>query len=105
MKQNNFYNKVYTLIKKIPKGKVATYKSVGDALNTKAYRAVGQALKHNTYRPIVPCHRIIKNNGEIGGFSGKTKGKEIQRKINMLKKEGIEVINNKIDLNKYLHKF
>ena len=50
----NFSEKVYKLCKKIPKGKISTYKIIANKLNTKAYRAVGNALNKNPYAPIVP---------------------------------------------------
>jgi len=109
----NFNEKVWALTKKIPKGKVSTYKQIAKALHTKAYRAVGTALKKNPYgawgraggksyqrqRDLVPCHRVINSNGTIGGFKGKKNSKE---KTLLLKKEGIEIKNNKTDLKKYL---
>jgi methylated-DNA-[protein]-cysteine S-methyltransferase len=90
----SFNEKVWALTKKIPKGKVTTYKSLAKALNTKAYRAVGTALKNNPYAPKVPCHRVINSNGKIGSYKGKTNSKE---KIKLLKKEGIKIKNNKVD--------
>jgi len=99
-------DEVYALCKKIPKGRVSTYKEVANALGTKAYRAVGQALRNNPYAPIVPCHRIIASSGSLGGFNGKTSGIEIQRKIQMLEKEGIKIKNFKVvDFEKVLYHF
>ena len=65
-----FQEKVYKLCKKVPKGKVSTYGEIAKALGKKGLmsRAVGNALNKNPYAPIVPCHRIVKSNGEIGGF-------------------------------------
>jgi len=102
-KVSPFAKKVYQLTKQIPEGKVTTYKEIAKALNCRAYQAVGQALKHNPFAPQVPCHRVVKSDGSIGGFSGQTKGKEIKRKTMMLKKEGIHFKNNKIkNFNKVL---
>ncbi len=98
MKQS-FSQKCYTLLKKVPKGKVTTYKALATALNKKAYRAVGNAMNKNPYKE-VPCHRVIKSNGEIGGFA-----KGIKEKIRLLEKEGVEIKNNKINLIEYEHKF
>jgi len=95
----NFNKKVYGLCRKIPKGKISTYKILSKKLNSKAYRAVGNALNKNKSRE-VPCHRVIKSSGKIGGFAKGTK-----TKIKLLKKEGIIIRNNKIDLKKYLYKF
>ena len=90
-----FKEKVYVIIKKIPKGKVSTYKAIARKLNSKAYRAIGNALNKN-YNKDVPCHRVINSNGHIGGFNSGTK-----RKIQILRKEGIEIKNNRIDLKKF----
>ncbi|MFH0936399.1 MAG: MGMT family protein [Candidatus Woesearchaeota archaeon] len=87
----NFSEKVYKLTKKIPKGKVSTYKSIAEALNIKAYRAVGNALNKNPYAPIVPCHRVVNSDGKIGGFAQGT-----NKKIKILQKEGITIKNKKI---------
>lgn len=87
-----FKEKVWNLCKKIPKGKVSTYKELAHALNCKAYRAVGNALNRNPYAPKVPCHRIVKSNGSVGGFA-----KGIKKKIELLKKEGIKIKKDKIE--------
>lgn len=92
----SFSKKVYQLTKKIPKGRVTTYKEIAKALNTKAYQAVGQALKRNPYAPIVPCHRVVASDGALGGFAGQRKGKQIQRKKALLQKEGICFKGDKI---------
>ncbi len=97
---NNFYLKVYELCKQIPKGKVSTYKEIARKLNTKAYRAVGTALNRNPNLIEIPCHRVIKSNGDVGYYKTGT-----NNKIKLLKQENIEIKNNKIDLQKYLYQF
>jgi|SRR3989344_2667962 len=96
----SFNEKVYELCKKIPKGKVTTYQELAKALNCKAYRAVGNALNKNPHAPLVPCHRVVNSNGNIGGFAT-----GIKNKIKLLQKEGIKIHYNKINLNEYLHRF
>ncbi len=101
-----FSERAYKLLKKVPIGRVTTYKELAHALNTKAYRAIGQAMRNNPYAPKVPCHRVVSSNGSIGGFSGKRSGKSIQEKIKMLKKEGIVFEKNKIkNFKKKLFRF
>lgn len=101
-----FNERVWEKMKRIPRGKVTTYKQLARALNTKAYRAVGNACKRNPYPPEVPCHRVVKTGGLIGGFGGKMKGKNVKRKIAMLKKEGVRVKDGKVvDFDKKLFKF
>ncbi len=92
----SFADEVYKILKSVPKGQVTTYKVLGEKLGTKAYRAVGQALKHNPYAPEVPCHRVVRSDGSIGGFMGKTSGEEIQQKIRLLRAEGVVVKRGKI---------
>ena len=92
-----FSDRVYEIVRKIPEGKVMTYKQIAEKLNTKAYQAIGQALKKNPYAPEVPCHRVVKSDGNIGGFFGQIKGKEIERKTKLLESEGIKIINGKVD--------
>ena len=79
--KTTFAEKVYAVVKKIPKGKVLTYKEVARRIGKpKAYRAVGNALNKNT-NPKVPCHRVIRSDGDIGGFArGTKKKKEILKK-------------------------
>ena len=100
-KVTEFQKKVYELTKCIPKGKVSTYKAIADKMNTNAYRAVGSALNKNPFAPIVPCHRVVNNNGNLGGFASGSKNK-----IKILESEGLIIKNNKIiDFDKKLYKF
>lgn len=99
-----FTDKVYTLCKKIPTGKVTTYKNIALKLNMKAYQAIGQALKKNPYKE-VPCHRVVSSTGHLYGFKGKRSGKELEEKRMLLEKEGIKINKNKINLKKYLFHF
>lgn len=95
-----FTQTVWNLCKKIPKGKVSTYKELAKALNTKAYRAVGNALNKNPHWPDVPCHRVINSDGRVGGFAHGQK-----KKLLLLENEGIKVERNRIALAKYLFRF
>ena len=101
----DFAGKVYFLCAKIPSGKISTYRHIADQLGTKSYRAVGQALRCNPYAPHVPCHRVISSNGTLGGFKGKTAGREIQEKRKLLEQEGIRIVEGKVDVKKYVFKF
>lgn len=88
--------KTYKLLKKVPKGRVTTYKALADTLHTKGYRAIGQFMRTNPYAPTVPCHRVVASDGTIGGFMGHKSGKEIERKIRMLRAEGIKITGKRI---------
>ncbi|MDO8537449.1 MAG: MGMT family protein [archaeon] len=97
----SFNERVWDKCKKIPKGKVSTYGEIAKAIGSRdSSRAVGNALNKNPFAPQVPCHRVIQSNGSIGGFADGT-----NKKIKMLKTEGIEIKNNKINLEKFLYKF
>lgn len=91
-----FAERVYSLLRLVPSGKVTTYKALAEKLGTKAYRAVGSAMKNNPYAPEVPCHRVVRSDGSIGGFMGKMSGEEVEKKIALLKSEGVEVEEGKI---------
>ncbi len=100
-----FADKVYGLCKKIPPGKVSTYGEIAKALQSSP-RAVGQALRCNPYAPIVPCHRVVKIDGNLGGFNGETSGREIELKIKRLKAENVFVEKGKIkNFEKIKHSF
>ena len=100
---NKFDSRVLEIIKKVPKGKVTTYKEISRALNTKAYRAVGQALKRNPHPIIVPCHRVVCSDGALGGYGGSGR-KGVEKKSKLLRKEGVEMGNGRIELEKYFYK-
>jgi len=94
--KSDFYKEVYRSVRQIPSGRVSTYSSIANALNCKAYRAVGIALNKNPFSPDVPCHRVINSDGHLGGYA-----EGLEKKIILLRKEGIEIRNNKIDLKVY----
>ena len=83
---SSFQRKVYQVVKKIPSGKVMTYKQVAEAAGSpRAYRAVGNILNKN-YNPEIPCHRVVRSDGQAGGYN---RGGE-KEKMKILKKEGYE---------------
>ncbi|MBI2637649.1 MAG: MGMT family protein [Candidatus Sungbacteria bacterium] len=94
-----FEKNVYAVVRRIPKGKVLTYQSVAHSMGrVRAGRAVGNALNKNN-SPLVPCHRVIKGDGSVGGFNGGT-----SRKMVLLEKEGIKISKGRIELSTYLHR-
>ena len=89
---SDFSSKVRKIVKKIPKGKVMTYKDIANALGKpQAVRAVGNALNKNTDLVTVPCYRVVKSNGDVGGYV-----LGIKEKVKLLEKEGIEFMGEKI---------
>ncbi len=87
--------RVYSFVKKIPKGKISTYGIVARIANTSP-RAVGSIL-HTNDRKDVPCQRVVMSDGSIGGFA-----RGVKNKIKILRSEGVEVKNGKINLKKFL---
>jgi len=94
--------KVYKKLTEVPQGKVTTYGELAKAVGLKnGQRVIGQIMKKNPYPAIIPCHRVVKSDGNIGGYAY---GDEV--KTNMLRKEGIKIQNGKIlDWHKKFHKF
>lgn len=97
----SFNDRCYDILKKVPKGRVTTYKAIAEALGTNAYRAVGNAMKNNPNILTVPCHRVVNSDGSVGGYVNGT-----EKKIEILKSEGIEITNGKIvNLKRHLITF
>lgn len=99
--RNNFSEKVWRLCKKVPKGKVTTYKEIAAAMKIKAYRAVGNALNKNPHSPTIPCHRVVGSDGSLVGFA-----RGLEAKAKLLRKEGVKIRHGKIaDFDRILHRF
>ncbi len=94
---SEFRLKVWNILKQIPYGKITTYgeiaKKIAEEKSIKkmSAQAVGSAIGHNPVSIIIPCHRVIGNNGKLTGYAG-----GIERKYELLKLEGIDVSNMKI---------
>jgi len=85
------FQKIYRVVSKIPKGRVLTYKEVAKMAKIKnGWRVVGMALNKNKNPIVIPCHRVIKSDGSLGGYSG-----GIKKKIKLLKSEGLKVVKEK----------
>jgi methylated-DNA-[protein]-cysteine S-methyltransferase len=83
---------VYKELLRVPKGKVTTYGELAKAAGIKnGQRLIGQIMNRNPFPVIIPCHRVVKSDGKIGGYFY---GQDV--KTEMLSKEGITVINGKI---------
>mmetsp|Transcript_10134 Transcript_10134/g.22522 ORF Transcript_10134/g.22522 Transcript_10134/m.22522 type:complete len:136 (-) Transcript_10134:279-686(-) len=92
-----FQQRLYAACKRIPKGKVTTYGALAKALGSSA-RAVGQGMRRNPFAPVVPCHRVIASDLELGGFSGQwgNESAEVCRKRSMLADEGVAFNGTKV---------
>jgi methylated-DNA-protein-cysteine methyltransferase-like protein len=95
-----FRQKVYNLLKTIPKGKVTTYGQIAKKLSMPTPRLVGKILHMNTNPEMYPCHRVVFSNGQLAKgyvFGGEGKQREI------LEREGISFSENKVNLKSHLH--
>ena len=89
LKGTKFQLKVWKYLKTIPRGKVKTYKEVAIAIKRpNSARAVANACANNPYSPNIPCHRVIRSDGTLGGFSGLV---GIKTKKKLLKNEGFSL--------------
>ncbi len=78
--------RVFQLVKRIPKGKITTYKEIGQKIGIKSYHVIGQILKENKDLEKIPCYKVVMSDGSIGGYSlGKLE------KIKRLKLDGIKI--------------
>ncbi len=97
---NNTFSMIYDVVKRIPKGKVATYGMVASlAGNPRWSRVVGYALHVNPDPENIPCYRVVNRFGEVSkafAFGGEN----VQ--IELLKKDGVRFIDNKVDLSEFL---
>jgi len=89
LKGTKFQKKVWNYLKTIPKGKVKTYKEVAKAIGMpKAARAVANACGKNPFAPKIPCHRVIRSDGGLGGYSGRG---GIKTKLRLLRSEKVDI--------------
>lgn len=94
-----FKDDVYKIVKTIPMGMVATYQTIAIMVGKpNACRAVGNVLHNNPDQSTIPCHRVVNSKGQLAQHFafGKVMGQKL-----LLEKEGIVVINNRVDLDKY----
>ena len=95
-----FSESVYEYLKTIPKGKVVTYGMIARAIgHPRASRQVGNALHNNPTPVVVPCHRVVNREGRLApafAFGG------IDKQAELLRSEGVEVIDKYVDLSKYI---
>ena len=89
IKGTDFQKKLWLEISKIPKGKTISYKELAIKIGKpKAYRAVANACAKNPLLEIIPCHRVIREDGKMGGYNVK---KVVKRKKSLLKTEGVKL--------------
>ena len=101
IKMTDFERKILALVSRIPLGKITTYKLLAQKIGNKnSVRAVGNALHKNPNLVKIPCHRVVRTNGEIGNYR-----LGLAKKVKLLQNEGISIKGRKImDLNFYLYR-
>ncbi|HXG14557.1 MAG TPA: MGMT family protein [Candidatus Nitrosotenuis sp.] len=99
---NELERQVYKTLLKVPKGKVTTYSELAKAVGLKnGQRVIGRIMNRNPFPVIIPCHRVVKSDGKIGGYFY---GQEVKTK--MLSDEGLVVRDGKIqDWEKSVFRF
>ena len=97
--QPSTFELIYDVVKQIPKGTVATYGQVASLAGNKCWaRVVGYALHANPDPAHIPCHRVVNREGAVSeafAFGGGN------RQVELLREEGVEVFDRKVDLGKY----
>ena len=89
LKGTKFQLKVWRYLKTIPNGRIRTYKHLATAINSpNSARAVANACAENPYAPKIPCHRVIRSDGALGGYSGRG---GIKQKLKLLKSEKVAI--------------
>ncbi len=90
---SKFNQKVWRALKLIPRGRVATYKEIARFIGKPgAARAVGNACGRNPNAPRVPCYRVVKSDGSLGGYA-----RGVKKKIELLKRDGVRVKKEKVE--------
>jgi len=90
--KTEFSQKVVDVLLNVKSGEITTYYNIGKKIQSKAFRAIGNVCRANPIPLIIPCHRVLRKNGEIGGFMGKSdKIWETSLKKNLLRIEGYKV--------------
>ena len=99
---DNMYDRIYQAVMSVPEGKVATYGQIASmAGNGNAARVVGNALHVNPAPGVIPCHRIVNSKGRLApefAFGG------VSEQARLLRAEGVEVTDNRVDLKKYQYR-
>lgn len=103
MRSNGFFERVYHVLRQVPKGKVVTYGQLACAIGApRCARQVGYALHVNPQPFVIPCHRVVNRNGELA-IAFAFGGREVQARL--LRDEGVEVDENfVVDLQKYIYR-
>jgi O-6-methylguanine DNA methyltransferase len=97
----NMTPNIYEFLRKVPSGKVTTYKELGK-ISKLHPRVVGLRMKQNKDPVNIPCYKVVRSDGSLGGYSARG-GTRMKEKL--LRRDGVEINNGRIDLRKHLHRF
>ena len=101
MQIDDLKEECFSLLKKIPFGKITNYKIIAEEMGLKSYRLIGKIIGSNQYIPAIPCRRVIKSNSDISGYAH-----GVEEKIKILAEEGVFTKDNKVlNYQKILHHF
>lgn len=100
MKATQFQENVWRLLLQIPKGRVSTYGAIARHLQCRSARAVGNAIGANVDAPRIPCHRVVRADGSLGGYSAPG---GVARKQQLLEFEGIRIRAGRVEGLAALH--
>jgi O-6-methylguanine DNA methyltransferase len=92
---------ILELLLQIPKGRVTTYQELARAAGT-GPRAVGSVMRSNRQPGFYPCYKVINSTGHVGEYSGPG---GVQEKIRRLRADGVEVVNGRVDLERFMFRF
>ena len=84
-----FQRRVFEALANVPPGKTTTYGILAKAVGCRSAQAIGQALRRNPDAPRIPCHRVVRNDGSIGGFFGENDPAASSKKRALLEAEGV----------------
>lgn len=82
-----FQRRVYLALLDVPRGTTISYGELAERIGCRSAQAIGQALRRNPFAPEVPCHRVIRTDGSLGGFHGEREGEMIEHKRKLLAEE------------------
>ena len=94
-----FQKKVYLELLTVPSGQTISYSELARRIGCRSPQAVGQALKKNPFAPEVPCHRVIRSDGKLGGYFGKTDGEMTDRKRKLLEAEAQATLTSRAPMS------
>ncbi len=97
-------HKALLLLREIPKGKVTTYGVLAKATKSSPH-AIGQVMRRNEHPELYLCYKVVSSSGKIHGYDGCLKGAKVGKKMNLLRRDGIEIKDGKIDLRKFGYSF